>query len=110
MIELLKVSQLIGMDIYTDSADQLGKVYDVIIDLQKGEVVRLTLEPIKATSKDEARKIFREKTILYKSVKAAEKIILVSSSTSVEEEEEPAEPEKPKYGHYSYKRSHSPYK
>ena len=68
---MLKVSQLIGMDIYTDSANQLGKVYDVIIDLQKGEIVRLTLEPIKATSKDEARKVFREKTILYSSVKAA---------------------------------------
>ncbi len=108
---MLKVSQLIGMDIYTDSANQLGKVYDVILDLQKGEVVRLTLEPIKATSKDEARKIFREKTILYKSVKAAEKIILVSGSNPVEENVEAPEPEKPKHGYYRYKqRGKSPYK
>lgn len=109
----LKVSQLIGMDIYTDNATQLGKVYDVILDLQKGEVTRLTLEPIKASSKDEARKIFREKTILYNSVKAAEKIILVSSSTSPETVELPAtqeKPHKPKYGHYNYKRGSSPYK
>ncbi|PIO04031.1 hypothetical protein COT48_02480, partial [Candidatus Woesearchaeota archaeon CG08_land_8_20_14_0_20_47_9] len=38
----IKVSQLMGMDVYTDNATFVGKVYDVILDLQKGEVVRLT--------------------------------------------------------------------
>ncbi|MFH0834877.1 MAG: PRC-barrel domain-containing protein, partial [Candidatus Micrarchaeota archaeon] len=66
----IKVSQLMGMDVYTDNATFVGKVYDVILDLQKGEVVRLTLEPISASSKDDAKRVFREKTIMFKSVKA----------------------------------------
>ncbi len=102
----VKVSQLIGMDVFTDAAKPVGKVYDAIIDLQKGEVVRLTLEPIRATSKEEAKRVFREKTILYKSVKAVEKIILISSMPIVEEsEEEPAPIDKPQPYSYRYRRT-----
>jgi len=93
-----------GMDVYTDTAVYVGKVYDVIIDLQEGKVVRLTLEPIRATSKEDAKRIFREKTILYKSVKAVEKIIIVSATQPVEEPlaPEPA-PEANKAVPYSYR-------
>lgn len=92
----MKISQLMGMDIYTDKASYVGKVYDIIIDLQKGEVVRLTLEPIKAASKEEAKRIFKEKTIMYKSVKSVDKIVLVSGSAAAEEMEEEAAPPSPK--------------
>jgi len=102
----VRVSALMGMDVFTDTAKFVGKVYDIIIDLQKGEVTRLTLEPIKVANKDDARRIFKEKTILYKSVKAVEKIVIVSAVQPVEEmpmeEEAPKEPEKP-FQHYSYK-------
>lgn len=103
----VKVSQLMGMDVYTDGAKFLGKVYDVIIDLQKGEVVRLTLEPIKAASKEEAKRVFHEKTIMYKSVKAADRIIITSPNTIVEEETEPtpAAPAKPLPYSYKYHRT-----
>lgn len=97
----LKMSQLIGMDVYTDKADFVGKVYDVIIDLQKGEAARLTLEPIRAASKEDAKRIFKEKTIMYKSVKAVEKIIIVSSQPVAEEPEETAAPEPKKALPYS---------
>ncbi len=103
-----RLSQFAGMNVYTDNASYLGKVFDIIIDLQKGEVIRLTLEPIKATSKEEAKKIFREKTILYSSVKAADKIIIVTQSAQeeAEEEKEEAEPPKKPYfkkPYYSYR-------
>ncbi len=88
----MKMSQLIGMDVYTDKADFVGKIYDVIIDLQKGEAARLTLEPIRATSKDEAKRIFKEKTVMYKSVKAVGKIVVVSSQPVAEEPDEPEAP------------------
>ena len=71
---MIKMSQLINMDVYTDKADYIGKVFDVIIDLQKGEAARLTLEPIRAADKDEAKRVFKEKTIMYKNVRAVEKI------------------------------------
>jgi sporulation protein YlmC with PRC-barrel domain len=103
----VKVSQLMGMDVYTDSAQYVGKVYDVILDLQKGEVVRLTLEPIRVASKEEAKRIFKEKTIMYKSVKAVEKIVIISPSAAVREAEEevPEEPQKPLPYSYRYKRT-----
>ena len=105
----LKVSQLIGMDIYTDNAQYLGKVYDVIIDLQKGEIVRLTLEPIRASSKDEAKRVFKEKTIMFRSVKAVENIVIASNTAPVDDE--PMEEPEPKRTPYSFKyRSASPFK
>jgi len=99
----IKVSQLMGMDVYTDTAQYVGKVYDVIIDLQEGRVVRLTLEPIRVSSKEEAKRIFREKTILYKSVKAVEKIIIISATPVAEEPEQEPAPEPQKAVPYSYR-------
>lgn len=99
----VRVSQLMGMDVYTDNAQFVGRVYDVIIDLQKGEVVRLTLEPIRAASKEEAKRVFREKTVMYKSVKAVEKIIIISPNAMKEAEDEPVEQEPQKPLPYSYR-------
>ncbi len=98
-----------GMDIYTDNAQFIGKVFDVILDLQKGEVVRLTLEPIRVASKEEAKRVFREKTILYKSVKAVDRIVIVSADHSQRAAEEPMEeetaaPAKPMPYSYRYKK------
>ena len=104
----IKLSSLMGMDIYTDNAQYIGKVYDVILDLQKGEVVRLTLEPIRVTSKEDAKRVFKEKTILYKNVKAAENIIIVSTGANAVQDdgmdEEPKMPEKPAPYSYRYRR------
>jgi sporulation protein YlmC with PRC-barrel domain len=99
----MKVSQLMGMDVYTDAAKFVGKVYDVILDLQKGEVVRLTLEPIKVVNKEDAKRIFREKTVLYKSVKAVERIVIVTAVQMEEPEEEAAPEPEQKPTHYSYR-------
>lgn len=102
-----KLSQIIGMDVYTDNAQYIGKIYDIIIDLQKGEISRITLEPIKVASKDEAKRIFREKTIMYKSVKAVEKIVIISATAQnqpFEEEEMQPEPEKPLPYSYRYRK------
>jgi len=65
--------------------------------------VRLTLEPIKAASKEEAKRVFHEKTIMYKSVKAADRIIITSPGFIAEEEPEPAKAAPTKPLPYSYK-------
>ncbi|PIY91417.1 hypothetical protein COY71_03275 [Candidatus Micrarchaeota archaeon CG_4_10_14_0_8_um_filter_60_7] len=100
---LMKVSQLMGMDIFTDNAVPMGKVYDVIIDLQKGEIVRLTMEPISASSKEEAKKVFKERTVMYRSVKAVDRIILVSNTPISDVEEAAPEPTEQKPLPYSHK-------
>ena len=75
----MKISEFYGKDVYTDGGKYLGKVYDVVIDLEKGDVVRLTLAPLSSISKEEAKKILKEKSILYKNVKNVGDIVVISS-------------------------------
>jgi len=70
------------MDIFSDGGKYLGKVYDIIVDVEKGEIARLTLEAISAASRDEAQRIIREKTILYKNVKSVEDVVVVTKTAS----------------------------
>jgi sporulation protein YlmC with PRC-barrel domain len=65
------------MDIYTDGGKFLGRVQDIILDLEKGEILRLTMEPISNVSKDEWKRIIL-KSVLYKSVKSVEDVVVVA--------------------------------
>lgn len=96
----IRLSKLFGMDIYTNEAEYKGKVFDVIINLEKGRLETITTEALKARSKQEAKKIISEKSIPYKNVKAAKDIIIVGGrgSASTEPEEKPAAPQ------YKYRR------
>ena len=89
---------MFGMDIYTGDAEYKGKVFDVIINLEKGKLETITTEALKARSKQEAKKIISEKSIPYKNVKAAKDIIIVGGRTS------PSEAEKPQPAQYRYRR------
>ena len=74
-----KISNIYGMDIYTDGGSFLGRVQDIIVDLEKGEVVRLTMEPLNfLVSKEEAMRILKEKSILYKSVRSVEDVVIIT--------------------------------
>jgi sporulation protein YlmC with PRC-barrel domain len=77
----VNISKLYGMDIFSDGGRYLGKVYDIILDVEKGEVVRVTLESIHAVSRDDAQRIIKEKTILYKNVRSVEDVILLPASS-----------------------------
>ena len=78
-----RLSKLFGMDIYTDDAQYKGKVFDLVINLEKGRIETVTTEPLKARSKQEAKKIISEKSIPYKSVKSAKDIMIVSSGKMI---------------------------
>jgi len=78
----LRVSKLFGMDIYSTSAEHKGKVYDLVINLEKGRLETITTEVLKARTKQEAKKIIMEKSIPYKNVKAVKDMVLVSNVTS----------------------------
>ena len=75
----MRISSLFGMDIYTTDGQRKGKVFDLIINLEKGKVETITTEPLKVRSKQEARKIITEKSIPYKRVISAKDILLVNS-------------------------------
>ena len=78
----IKMSKIYGMDVYTDGGKFLGHVQDVVVDLERGEILRLTMEPLTSISKDEAKRILRDKSVLYKSVKSVEDVVVVTKGAS----------------------------
>ena len=89
----IRLSKLFGMDVYDFEAGYKGKVYDIIINLEKGKLETITTEPLKVKTKSDAKKILSEKSIPYKNVKSVKDIIIVSSrdapfSTAEEPKEE----------------------
>ncbi|MBI5051282.1 hypothetical protein HZC08_00840, partial [Candidatus Micrarchaeota archaeon] len=61
----------------TDSGKFLGNAQDFIVDVEAGEVSRILIEQL-PPSKDEARKVLREKSVQYKNVKSVEDVIVVT--------------------------------
>ncbi|HIH09750.1 MAG TPA: hypothetical protein HA254_03705 [Candidatus Diapherotrites archaeon] len=91
-----RLSKLFGMDIYTTDGEYRGKVFDLVINLEKGKIETITTEPLKARTKQEAKKIISEKSVPYNRVRAAKDILVVGSSPRIEEEpEEPTAPIRP---------------
>ena len=88
----MRLSKLFGMDIYNDSAEYKGKIFDIVINLEKGRLETITTEALKARSKPEAKRIISEKSIPFRGVKAVKDIVLVSASKAAEPEQE-EEPE-----------------
>jgi sporulation protein YlmC with PRC-barrel domain len=80
----IRLSRLYGMDIYSDAGKYLGRIIDLILDLEKGEVVRMTMQPLTTVSREEARKILREASVLYKNVKSVEDVVVVTKGTAAE--------------------------
>ena len=93
---VMKLSKLFGMDIYSDKAEYKGKIFDIVINLEKGRLETITTEALRAKSKQEAKKIISDKSIPYRNVKAVKDMVLVSSKTVIEEEEE-EKPARPSY-------------
>lgn len=79
----VKLSTVYSMDIYTDGGRFLGRVQDIVVDLEKGEVLRLTMEPLSSITRDEAKRILKDKSILYKSVKSIEDVVVVAGSAAM---------------------------
>ncbi|MBN3037317.1 MAG: PRC-barrel domain-containing protein [Candidatus Diapherotrites archaeon] len=87
----MHISELYGIDIYNfDDAKYIGKVNDVILNLETGKIVRLTTEPLRSISKDKAKEILREKSVLYKNVLSVGDIVIVGRGKRVAASEEEA--------------------
>ncbi len=97
----MRLSKLFGMDIYTAGAEYKGKVFDLVINLEKGKLETITTAPLKPRSKQEAKKIISEKSIPYKNVRAAKDIIIVAGGKSAAKEAAAAEAPKRGYTRYS---------
>jgi len=81
----IKISELYGTEIYTTKAKHLGKVEDIILNLQKGEIMRLTLAPLKSgfLSKTKVEEILKENSIGYQDVETVGDIVLVKPTVRI---------------------------
>ena len=80
----MKISKVYGMDIYTDAGKFLGRVQDVLIDLEQGKIIRLVMEPLSNISREEAKRILKERSVLYSSVKNIEDVVVRSEEHTSE--------------------------
>jgi len=74
----IRASKLYGLDIYDTDGGYVGKASDLIINLEKGEVVRITTEPLKSSlTKEDLPEIIQKKSVLYRRVTSAKDILIV---------------------------------
>ncbi|MDP2665886.1 MAG: PRC-barrel domain-containing protein [Candidatus Diapherotrites archaeon] len=97
----VRISKLFGMDIYTDNAEYKGKIFDLVINLEKGKIETMTTEPLKVRTKQEARKIISERSIPYQNVLSAKDILIVGTRSRPRSEESDAQPELPRRTPYT---------
>jgi sporulation protein YlmC with PRC-barrel domain len=91
----LKISKLYNMKVYDSEGTFIGNIHDVILNMESGEVIRVTLEPLKPASKEDATKTLKEKSVLYKNVKSVKEIMIVSriGGGTTGSAQSPAQPE-----------------
>jgi len=65
-----RLSQLYGLEIFTRRAEHVGRVEDVILNLDTGEVMRLCLRSFKAKTlpEDDVKRILQTESIGYNDV------------------------------------------
>ncbi len=89
----MRISKLFGMDLYETNATYRGKVYDLVVNLESGIIETITTQPLKVSSKKEAKKIMTEYSIPYKKVISVDDIILINSGNVPVPEKEIAKEE-----------------
>ena len=99
----IRLSDLFGKDIFTVDGERKGKVFDLVINLEKGRLETITTEPLKVKSKQEARKIISEKSIPYKKVVSAKDIVVVNMAAKTTDEPAPATQSRQTYYKARYK-------
>ncbi len=76
----MKISDLYNMDVYSDAGQYLGEVRDAIIDLEKGEVIRILMEEWRTSNREEVKRMLQNKSVLFKNVKNVGDVVLVSAA------------------------------
>lgn len=74
----VRISRIYGMDIFSDAGKYLGSAQDFIVDTEKGEIARVLLDPFSSLSKEDARKVLTERSIMYKNVKSVHDVVVVT--------------------------------
>ncbi|ODS42771.1 MAG: hypothetical protein MSIBF_05645 [Candidatus Altiarchaeales archaeon IMC4] len=72
------ISELYGVDIYTQKGVYIGKVQEVILNLDKGEIMQLSLQPFRSNtvSTEEVKRILQSECVNYADVTEVGDIII----------------------------------
>ena len=82
-----RLSELYGMDIYSTNGKYIGRVEDIVLNLERGEVMRLSLSSFRGDiTADDGKKILQDETIGYNEVGAVGDIILCQREIRGKEE------------------------
>ncbi len=78
----IRLSRLYGLDIYTEKAEYVGKVEDVVLNIDSGEVMRLSLKSFKANTlpPEEIKRIIQEESIGYNDVRSLSDVIICAKN------------------------------
>ncbi|MEM3412064.1 MAG: PRC-barrel domain-containing protein [archaeon] len=82
----VRVSKLYGLQIFDDKGKFIGTVADIVLDLQKGEIIRITTEQIPLSKKMDDQSISNiiKNSVLYKNVKSVGDIMIISKEKGEE--------------------------
>lgn len=81
-----RLSQLYGKDIFTKKAEYVGKVEDVILNLETNEVMRLCLRSFKAKTlpDTEVKRILQTESIGYNDIIEVGDIVICKKNPKIE--------------------------
>ena len=81
-----RLSELYGMDIFTEKAEYVGQIGDVILNLNKGEVMQLSLKPFRSGALEgtDIRKVLQEESIPFDEITRIGDIILCRKNPRTE--------------------------
>jgi sporulation protein YlmC with PRC-barrel domain len=82
----IRLSRLYGLDIYTEKAEYVGKVEDVVLNIDTGEVMRLSLKSFRANTlpPEEIKRIIQEESIGYNDVRSLSDVIICAKNPKKE--------------------------
>ena len=82
----VRVSEMYGLEIYDSDGVYVGKAHDLLLNLEKGEVVRITTEPLgRIRDADKIPEIIQKKSILYSRVRTVRDIIVLGRRSRAHE-------------------------
>jgi sporulation protein YlmC with PRC-barrel domain len=73
-----KLSELYGMDIFTDKGKFLVTSQEFLLDVEKGSVARILLDRITG-SRESLKEVLRNKSVKYENVRSVEDVIVVAA-------------------------------
>jgi sporulation protein YlmC with PRC-barrel domain len=74
-----RLSELYGTDVYSVGGEYVGRVEEVILNLEKGSVMSLCFKHFKESSNDEIKRILKEDSVSFDTVSTVGDIVLVKN-------------------------------